>query len=388
MSKKKLIQDFFQIYGDKKNNPKVFFSPGRVNLIGEHTDYNGGFVLPCALSFGTYLVIRKTNDDKLKFASVNFDFKLEIPLKNIKNKVEGEWVNFPLGIIDQFSKKDKIISGLEFYYSGDIPNEAGLSSSASIELVTAFALNSLFDFAYSIIDLVILSQKCEHEFIGVKCGIMDQFAVGMGKKNNALFLNCKTMKHVAVKLKLDGYKLIIANTNVKRGLSSSKYNERVSECSQAVNDISKVMKINDLSDLSIDLFDEIKCEIKDDIVRKRATHVVNENNRVLKAVKAIAQNQLETFGELMIESHYSLRDNYEVTGFELDTLVEEALKIDGVIGSRMTGAGFGGCTVSLVKEDCVEEFQKKVGEEYFKKTNLNADFYLPEIDDGVREVFS
>ena len=386
MQKTDLIKEFFQIYGNNGIAPEVFFSPGRVNLIGEHTDYNGGYVLPCALSFGTYLVIRKTNDHNLKFVSANFKFKKEIPLNNIKNKVAGEWVNFPLGIIDQFSKNGRNISGLEFYYSGNIPNEAGLSSSASIELVTSFALNNLFGFDYSVIDLVNLSQKCEHEFIGVKCGIMDQFAVGMGKKDHALFLNCKTMKHVPVKFKLEGYKLIISNTNLKRGLSSSKYNQRVSECSQAVSDISKLMKINDLSDLSIDLFNEVKSDIKDDIARQRAKHVVYENNRVLKAVKALEQNQLKTFGKLMIDSHNSLRDNYEVTGFELDTLVEEALKIDGVIGSRMTGAGFGGCTVSLVKDDCVEEFQKKVGEKYFNRTKLKPDFYLPEIGDGVRAV--
>ncbi len=386
MQKSNLLKEFFRIFGHQENSPKIFFSPGRVNLIGEHTDYNGGFVLPCALSFGTYLVIRKTNDDNVKFTSANFELKKNVSLKNLKDKINGEWVNFPLGIIDQFSKSGKDISGLEFYYSGNIPNEAGLSSSASIELVTAFALNILFAFDYSIIDLIMLSQKCEHEFIGVKCGIMDQFAVGMGKKDHALFLNCKTMKHIPVQFKIDGYKLIISNTNLKRGLSASKYNERVSECGQAVNDISKVMEINDLSDLSIELFNEVKDEIKNNVVKQRAMHVVYENNRVLKAVKALEQNHLGAFGKLMIESHDSLRDKYEVTGFELDTLVEEALKIKGVIGSRMTGAGFGGCTVSIVKEEFVDKFQNKVGEGYFKKTKLKPDFYLPEIGDGVREI--
>ena len=382
----KLKEIFYKKYGKNKNELFVYFAPGRVNIIGEHTDYNGGFVLPCALSFGTYLLIRKANNSQIKFLSANFDFTANIPINKLKKKINGEWVNYPLGIFNQFIKKGKDIQGIEMLFSGNIPNGAGLSSSASIELVTSFAINELFEYGFDIIELIKLSQKAENEFVGVSCGIMDQFAVGKGKKNHALFLNCETLKYVQIPFSLNEYKLIIANTNKKRGLTNSKYNERVAECKKALKFINKKLSIKNLGELSLETFEEIQDVIPDEVIRRRAEHVVSEDYRVLEAVKAMENKNIKTLGKLMNASHDSLKNNYEVTGFELDTLVYEARKITGVIGSRMTGAGFGGCTVNIIRKNNVDEFCKKVGERYKKITGLNADFYLPEIGDGVRRL--
>ncbi len=381
-----LKEIFYKNYGKNKNELFVYFAPGRVNIIGEHTDYNGGFVLPCALSFGTYLLIRKSKNNQIDFFSTNFDFSADIPINKLKKKINGEWVNYPLGVINQFIKKGKDIQGIEMLFSGNIPNGAGLSSSASIELVTSFAINELFEYGYDIIELIKLSQKAENEFVGVNCGIMDQFAVGKGKKNHALFLNCETLKYVQIPFNLHDYKLIIANTNKKRGLTDSKYNERVAECKKALKFINKKLSIKNLGELSIETFEEIQDVIPDEVIRRRAEHVVSEDYRVLEAVKALENNDIKTLGKLMNDSHDSLKINYEVTGFELDTLVYEARKLTGVIGSRMTGAGFGGCTVNLVRKNNVDEFCEKVGERYKKITGLNAEFYLPEIGDGVRRL--
>ena len=381
-----LKEIFYKKYGKNKNELFVYFAPGRVNIIGEHTDYNGGFVLPCALSFGTYLIIRKAKNNQIDFFSTNFDFTANIPINKLKKKINGEWVNYPLGIFNQFIKKGKDIQGIEMLFSGNIPDGAGLSSSASIELVTAFAINELFEYGFDVIELIKLSQKAENEFVGVSCGIMDQFAVGKGKKNHALFLNCETLKYVQIPFNLNEYKLIIANTNKKRGLTDSKYNERVAECKKALKFINKKLSIKNLGELSLETFEEIQDVIPDEIIRRRAEHVVSEDYRVLEAVKAMENKNIKTLGKLMNASHDSLKNNYEVTGFELDTLVYEARKITGVIGSRMTGAGFGGCTVNIIRKNNVDEFCKKVGERYKKITGLNADFYLPEIGDGVRRL--
>jgi galactokinase len=381
-----LKEEFLKIYGKSDAPMRVFFSPGRVNLIGEHTDYNGGLVFPCALSFGTYLIVRKNTEKQMKFASTNFDFKISIPLDKITEKHDSKWVNYPLGVMNQFLQKDKKLDGLELLFSGDIPNGAGLSSSASVEVVTAFALNTLFDYDFSVIDLVKLSQKAENEFVGVNCGIMDQFAVGMGKKDHAIALQCDTLKYELVPVILKDYKLIISNTNKRRGLADSKYNERRAECEKAVEYLNKVRPIKNLGELSYADFAAIQDSIPDETIRRRAHHVVAEDQRVVDAIDALKQGELDVFGEMMNSSHDSLRDDYEVTGKELDTMVDEARKIKGVIGSRMTGAGFGGCTVSLIRSNAIETFKKTVAEKYQKATGLTPEFYVADIGDGVKEI--
>jgi galactokinase len=386
MKPDQIITAFHNLYGKSQEETRLFFAPGRVNLIGEHTDYNYGYVLPCALSFGTYLAIRKTNEHFLEFHSDGFSFSVKIPLEDHYKRQESEWVNYPLGVMEMFIQQGVKTGGLQMYYYGNIPPAAGLSSSASIEMVTAFALNELYGWGCSLIDLIHLCRKAENEFVGVNCGIMDQFAVGQGKKEHAIFLNCRTLEFSHVPLKLPGYRLVITNTNKKRGLGDSKYNERVRECGKAVENLSQKLQIKSLGEINPEIFDQYSYLITDNIIKRRAFHVISENQRVKAAVTALSTNDLEYFGQLMVESHNSLRDNYEVTGFELDSLVEISLIQKGVIGARMTGAGFGGCTVAIVKNENVDAFISIVSETYNIKTGLQAVFYLPGIDDGVKEV--
>jgi len=382
----KLTNLFIEKYGDSKAPIEKYFSPGRVNLIGEHTDYNGGHVFPCALDFGTYLLVRKSQEHSLKFASTNFDFTETVQLTDLAQKHGDAWINYPLGVMNQFAALGIEISGLEMLYSGNIPNGAGLSSSASIEVVTAFALNDLYGCGINMIELVKLSQRAENQFVGVNCGIMDQFAVGMGAKDKAIFLDCNTLDYELVPINLNGHKLVIANTNKRRGLADSKYNERRSQCENAVELINAVHPIHTLGEIDNDTFEGVKHAISDETVVRRARHAVAENQRTIQAVSALKSGDLTLFGKLMNDSHHSLQYDYEVTGFELDTLVEEAQKIDGVIGSRMTGAGFGGCTVSIVKESEIDTFIEKVGKAYHEKTGLTAEFYVAGIGAGARKL--
>jgi galactokinase len=386
MDIQKLKNTFLERYGSTSEKIGVYFAPGRVNLIGEHTDYNGGYVLPCALSFGTYLLIRKTQDERLHFSSLNFDFSCQIELSKADEKIGAEWVNFPLGIIDQLAQNGHKISGLEFMYFGDIPNEAGLSSSASIEVVTVFALNAIFGFGLTKWDMIDLAQKCEHDFIGVKCGIMDQFAVTMGRMDHALFLNCLTLEYETVPIILGDYRFLIINSNKSRDLASSKYNERVGECAEAVQNINKELNIEYLGQLDLNTFREVEHLIQNPVNKKRTFHVVNENYRVKESVSALREKDLKRFGTLMNASHKSLRDDYEVTGKELDTLVELAWACEGVIGARMTGAGFGGCTVNLVHKDFLEPTIESIKLNYRQLTGLEPLFYQTDIGDGVREI--
>jgi galactokinase len=381
-----LRNTFLNLYGNAKEEIFAFFAPGRVNLIGEHTDYNNGYVLPCAISFGTYLLARKNNGNTLRLRTSNFEYRADISLAELNEKHEEQWVNYPLGVIQQFNKRGKTIGGLDLYFSGNIPAGAGLSSSASIELVTAVALNELYDCGFDTLDLIDLSRQAEHEFIGVQCGIMDQFIVGKGRKNAALFLNCGTRQFVHVPFARGEYRLVIADTKKTRKLSDSKYNERVAECQNGLEIIQKTRHISSLGELSLETFHEIEHIIEDPVIRKRVTHVVSENRRVLDAVKALTNNKFEEFGKLMNLSHDSLRNDYEVTGFELDTMVDVSRKQKGVLGSRMTGAGFGGCTVSLLENSEVESFLVRVKEDYEEKTGLIPEFYLPEIVGGAGKV--
>lgn len=386
--RKEILNTFYNIFGNKEG-VRAFFSPGRVNLIGEHTDYNGGNVFPCALSFGTYGAISLREDKKIRMFSNNFKDLgiIEFDSEGIKYEKEHDWANYPKGVIDVLKKKGhKIDKGFDVVIDGNIPNGAGLSSSASLELLIAVMLDKLFDLNIDRVDLVKYSQEAENKFIGVNCGIMDQFAIGMGKDNSAILLDCNTLKYNYSKVDLKDEVLIIANTNKRRGLADSKYNERRSECETALEELKAKLDINALGELSIEEFEENKELIKDDIRRKRAKHAVYENIRTLKAKEALEKNDLKTFGELMNASHISLRDDYEVTGIELDTLVEIAWKQEGTLGSRMTGAGFGGCTVSLVKKNCAENFIKNVSEGYKEKIGYDADFYIANIGSGTREV--
>ncbi len=386
MDTKFFSEKFFEKYGNRNNNPVLFFSPGRVNLIGEHTDYNGGYVFPCALNYGTYLLIRKINDNFLRFSSVNFSNDEETELQQNIARKAGNWSNYPLGVINEFLKKGIKLSGLELLFYGDVPNGAGLSSSASIEMVTAVAINDIFSAGLERLELVKMSQSAENEFVGMNCGIMDQFSVGFGRKDNAIFLNCNTLDYENVPVNLNDCIFIITNTNKRRGLTDSKYNERRAECEKAVGLLQAYRSINNLSELSTDEIPVLEKYITDNIILRRAKHVISENGRVLEAVKALKENNLERFGELMNSSHDSLKNDYEVTGTELDTLVYEGRKLPGVIGTRMTGAGFGGCTVSIVKKDSSGEFMTRLAESYYKKTGLVPDFYLPEIGNGAGKI--
>lgn len=362
-----------------------FFAPGRVNLIGEHTDYNGGHVFPCALTIGTYAVARKNTSRNLRLYSVNFEELgvITVSLDDLAYAKEDDWANYPKGIVWAFEQKGmKIDSGLDILYYGNIPNSSGLSSSASIEVVTGYILKTLFNYDSSLIDIALISQFAENKYNGVNCGIMDQFAIAMGKKDNAIFLDTSNLEYTYAPIQLDGAKIVIACSNKKRGLGDSKYNERRAECETACEEIKKVVDIKTLGDLTEEQFKQYKDAIKDEVRRKRAKHAVYENQRTVKAVNALRANDLVTFGKLMNDSHVSLRDDYEVTGIELDTLVETAWEQEGVIGSRMTGAGFGGCTVSIVKEDAIESFIENVGKAYLQKIGYQADFYVVEIGNG------
>lgn len=387
MNLNNLTKDFFERFGNEQSKPRIFFAPGRVNLIGEHTDYNGGYVLPCALQFGTWLLIRPNGGDVVRLTSLNQAYRGEVSLMNIHKKISDYWINYPLGIMDQFTQLGIHMPAFDMLFAGNIPNGAGLSSSASIEMVMAFALKELLNVdTLDMLDLIKLAQRSENQFIGLNCGIMDMFAVGLGAKNHALFLDCHTLEHKRVPIELKGYKLIIANTAKTRELADSKYNERVAECQLALSYLNQVMPVSRLGELAFMQFFKIQDRIPDELIRRRARHVVSEDQRVLNAVACLKKGDIHQFGALMNASHESLRENYEVTGFELDTMVEEAQKINGVLGARMTGAGFGGCTVNLVKEDIIDHFIQKVGEEYTKKTGLTPQFYIAEISDGVKEI--
>lgn len=383
-----ILKKFGEVYGTTEG-ARAFFAPGRVNLIGEHTDYNGGHVFPCALTIGTYAVARKRNDRKLRFFSMNFEHLgiIESSLDELKPMKEAGWTNYPKGVMWAFGERGMHLDcGLDILLNGNIPNGSGLSSSASVEVVTGFILKSLYGFDVSNQDLALIGQFSENNFNGVNCGIMDQFAIAMGKKDNAIFLDTATLEYEYAPVKLQGAKIVISCSNKKRGLGNSKYNERRSECEMALSEIQSGMGIETLGDLTEEQFESVKMAIKDEDRRKRAKHAVYENQRTIKAVEALKANDIVSFGKLMNESHVSLRDDYEVTGEELDTLVEAAWKIDGVIGSRMTGAGFGGCTVSIVKDEVVDRFIDQVGKTYKETIGYAADFYVVEIGSGPCEL--
>lgn len=389
MDEKMLRKDFIELYGEG-GDIREYFSPGRVNLIGEHTDYNGGHVFPCALTLGTYGIMRRRNDNTLKFSSANVKKGqvVSVDMSNLKYDKRYSWANYPLGIV--WALKDKGIeleSGFEMLIWGNIPNGSGLSSSASIEVLMAKMIQDQYEIkSLNMLDLALIGQYSENNFNGCNCGIMDQFAVAMGKKDNAMFLDTSDLSYQYAPIDLKDEKIVIINSKVKHSLVDSAYNERREQCSTALQELQKELDIKTLGDLDIDTFEANKGLIKDDIVRKRAKHAVYENQRTIEAVKALKRNDVESFGKLMNESHISLRDDYEVSCPEIDVLVEIAWATEGVIGSRITGGGFGGCTVSIVKNDAVDDLKRRVEKEYPKKTGLDAEVYIVDIGDGTRRI--
>lgn len=386
---KKLLEKFQELYGEG-GDIRNYFSPGRVNLIGEHTDYNGGHVFPCALTIGTYAVVRKREDRKIRLYSENFSRLgvFETSLDDLVYREEANWANYPKGVIWTFKEKGYVAdTGFDMVMYGNIPNGSGLSSSASVELLMGVILVDLFGFeGLSMIDLALYGQYAENKFNGMNCGIMDQFAIAMGKSEHAIFLDTATLDYEYAPVKLEGAKIVIGNTNKKRGLGDSKYNERRAECEEALREIQTVKDIKSLGELTEDEFETVKSAIKSEVRQKRAKHAVSENQRTIQAVAALKADNIVLFGQLMNMSHVSLRDDYEVTGKELDTLVEAAWKQPGVIGARMTGAGFGGCTVAIVKDESVDDFIANVGKAYKEKIGYDADFYVVEIGDGPRQL--
>ena len=385
MMKKKLFDMFAELFGDSEG-ARFYFSPGRVNLIGEHTDYNGGHVFPCALTLGTYGAARKREDNKIHFYSMNLDSfgVVEASLNDLTNKKEYNWANYPLGVVWAFKEKGHTItSGFDMVIWGNIPNGSGLSSSASLEVLTGVILTDLFEIKdLSMTDLALIGQYSENNFNGCNCGIMDQFAVAMGKKDHAIFLDTSDLSYEYAPCILDGAKIVITNSKVKHSLVDSAYNDRRNECAAALKALQSELDIQALGDLTPEEFEAHKSLIKDEIQLQRAKHAVYENQRTIDAVTALKAGDIESFGKLMNQSHISLRDDYDVSCEEIDILVDLAWKIPGVLGSRITGGGFGGCTVSIVKDESVDTFIETIGKTYLEKVGHEAEFYTVDIGDG------
>ncbi len=388
MTKPDLMQNFTSVFNPTET-PRTFFAPGRINLIGEHTDYNGGHVFPASISFGTYALGVKRTDQKLRFYSMNFPESgiIECDLGNLDYHQDDDWANFPKGMIKYMRENRAHIStGLDILFYGNIPNGAGLSSSASIEMVTGVLLEGLFDVQIDRIDMIKLGQQVENNYIGVNSGIMDQFAIGMGKQDHGIHLNTATLDYQYAPIKLEEHVIMIINTNKQRTLAGSKYNERRDQCEKALADLQTELNIRTLGDLTKEQFEKHKHLIKDEINQKRANHAVYENERTIEALKKLEANDLEAFGKLMNESHRSLQHDYEVTGLELDTIVETAWQQPGVLGARMTGAGFGGCAIAIVHKNEVENFEQKVNSVYHNVIGYDATFYQAMIGDGAKEI--
>ncbi|MFR2740849.1 MAG: galactokinase [[Clostridium] innocuum] len=381
--KKRLIKEFTDIF--EVPGEALFFSPGRVNLIGEHTDYNGGMVFPCAITFGTYAVVSKRTDSCMRLFSNNFKEKgiIDVALQTLHYDKKDDWANYVKGVLYFLQQEGfEIPCGLNILIEGNIPNGAGLSSSASLEVLTGTILKETFQLPISKLDIIKLSQKAENQFVGMNCGIMDQFIIGMGKKDHAIALDTGTLEYTYAPVQLKQASIIIMNTNKQRGLTDSKYNERRAECEHALSQIQTVVKIKNICDLKETEFEKVQHVITSPVERKRARHAVLENIRVKKAIAALEKNDIEEFGALMNASHISLRDDYEVTGIELDTLVESAWNQSGTIGARMTGAGFGGCAIAIVRNDDIEDFTAAVRREYTQAIGYEPDFYIASIGDG------
>ena len=385
----KLFEKFKELFGDT-SDARFYFSPGRVNLIGEHTDYNGGHVFPCALTIGTYGAAKKRNDNKIHFYSMNLDNfgVIEVTLEDLSYHAEYNWANYPLGVVWAFTEKGYTLdTGFDMVIWGNIPNGSGLSSSASLEVLTGVILRDLYNIdTLTMTDLALIGQYSENNFNGCNCGIMDQFAVAMGKADNAIFLDTSTLNFEYAPVKLKDAKIIITNSKVKHSLVDSAYNTRRQECADALAALQTVVSIDSLGDLDMETFEKYKSVIGDPVKEQRAKHAVAENQRTIDAVAALKADNIELFGQLMNQSHISLRDDYEVSCEEIDILVDLAWNTPGVIGSRITGGGFGGCTVSIVKNDAIDTFIETIGAAYKEKVGHEAEFYTVEIGDGARRL--
>lgn len=387
--REELLKKFEEVYGSSEG-ARVYFAPGRVNLIGDHTDYNGGHVLPCALTIGTYVVAKKREDKKLRFYSMNYPENgiSEGSLGDLKYRQSNGWTNYPIGILWTYAKKGyHIHRGFDMMLYGDIPSGAGLGTSASIGVALGLMIREMFEIDdISNVDIALFGQYTENEFHGINCGIMDQFASAMGKKNHAIFLDTSDLRFEYAPMDMSDHAVVITNSHKARGAFDAKYNERRMECERALAELQSVLAVHSLGELTPECFEQVKEMIVEPVLVRRAAHAVYENQRTIDAIDALKKNDAMRFGKLMVESHMSLKENYEVTGKELDVLVEEALKVPGVLGARMTGGGFGGCTVSLMKRDAVETFIKEVGKNYTERTGYYADFYNIEVDDGARVI--
>jgi UDPglucose--hexose-1-phosphate uridylyltransferase len=389
--KKEFVNEFIKVFGAgpaKGSGIRVFSAPARINIIGEHIDYNGGLVMPAAIDLNFYMAVRKRKDSKIILKDINAQETIKLDARekpDFNNKIL--WANYPAGVLNALMDACyNIKSGAEVLFFSEIPTGAGVSSSAAFEVVFAYGLSEIFGLGIDKEDLAVLCQRAESGFVGVKCGIMDQFASAVSKKGSAMILNCETLQHDYIPLEFGDYRIVLANTNKKRELAGSKYNERRAECRQALMDIKKALDIKELCEMDMETFEKYKDQITSPVLQKRARHVVSENERVKKAVKAMKSKDLVALGKLLEESHVSLRDDYEVTGLELDALFEEAKKQPGYLGGRMTGAGFGGCTINIVHKDSIFDFKANVSAGYKKKTGLMADFYVCEPGQGVREI--
>ena len=382
--KDQLRQKFIEKY--HQNPTRIYFAPGRVNLIGEHIDYNGGLVMPCAITAGTWLLLAPNNDNVLRLSSINFEEEISLPIQRSYEKSGSSWFNYPIGVFNELQQLDWLSGGLDLLYFGNIPIGSGLSSSASIEILTAYALNDYYNLAKDKLELVKLSKSVENNFIGVSSGIMDQFAVAFGEADKALVLNCDSLKYKVVDCNLGDYVLAIINTNKTRKLEDSKYNERFEECRTALKALQTEININNLCELTAEKFALHSHLIKDETILKRATHVVKENDRVHLAAKALSNGELADFGKLMYASHQSLKELYEVSGKELDAVVDFCNDYEHVIGARMTGAGFGGCAIALLKKGYEEDFAKHLTDSYVAKIGYPAAIYIHQIGDGVKKL--
>ena len=386
MSHSQLQQPFIERFEVSDSPIRMFYAPGRVNLIGDHTDHCGGLVFPCAINSGTTMLIRRRDDSNVKLSSMNFELMASLAPAELNQKYGDNWINYVLGVIDQFRQRGIETTGFECLFSGNIPNGGGLSSSASLEVVTAYALNELYGAGFDEIQLVKIALAAENEFVGMNCGIMDQYAIAMAKKEHAMMLDCNTLECEQVPLKLDGYQIVIVNSNQRRDLVDSKYNERFEECQQATRNMQKHLDIKQLAEVTLEQLDANLANFSNQTIANRAKHVITGHNRVHKAVTALTNNELEVFGQLMNESHQSMSQRFEASTDIIDKLIEISLASDGVIGARMTGGGFGGCTVNLVASAQVENFIETVGKRYTEVCGLTADFYPTQSDNGMREL--
>ncbi len=382
-----LQEKFISVFG--KSSEATFFAPGRVNLIGEHIDYNGGLVFPCAITLGTYGSVSKRSDKLFRVYSLNFENLgiIQFSLDDLSYNTDHNWCNYLKGVLKYMLEAGHTLdTGLDLVVFGNIPNGSGLSSSASLEILMCKICTDMYKLNLSGVEAALLGKKVENEYIGVNSGIMDQFAIALGQENHALLLDCNTQKYEHIPFQLKDYSIIIMNTNKRRELADSKYNERRGECESALSKLKTVFNIEALCDLKVEQLDEVSHIINDAVEFKRAQHAITENTRVIAATKALASNDLVTFGKLLNDSHRSLKDDYEVTGKELDTLVAAAWNAEGVLGARMTGAGFGGCAIALVADQNVDAFIEQVNVKYTKEIGYEASFYIASIGNGPTQI--